>query len=145
MSNIAKASKRMAIATAFFSLVAWAGAAASAQAECVTKEKRCGKDWAFCPDNAAFSAIVGDGCSSIEPNCPRPAYCPPDPKRTCGEHWTDWRSLGEAIDDPCPAGCVRTERVDRDSRTVNAFFQFEYRERWACAGTPLSKEKRALK
>ncbi len=145
MSNVARSSKRLIIATVSFSLMAWAGAAPFARAECVTKESRCGKDWAFCSENSFLSPIVGDGCSSIAANCPRPAYCPPDPKRSCGERWTDWRSLGEAANDPCPAGCVPTEMVDHDSRTINAFFQMQYRERWACGGSPLSREKRALK
>ena len=100
---------------------------------------------AFCPDISFLSQIIGDGCSSTDANCPRPAYCPPDPKKSCGEHWTDWRSLGEPVNDPCPAGCVQTERVGHDSRTVDQFFQMQYRERWACAGTLPSGEKRARK
>jgi len=145
MSKISKASTRIALATVVLSLAAWAGATSIASAECRTRESRCGKDWAFCPESSFLTPLVGDGCGSVEPGCPRPAHCLPDPKESCGKHWTEWRGLGEPVNDPCPAGCVPTERVGCDSRDVDAFFQMQYRERWACAGAPPQSRKAVFK
>ena len=110
-----------------------------AYADCPTKQNRCGKEWAFCPDWPELTPLTGDGCSNIQAGCPRPSHCPVPEKSSCGEHWTEWSDLGDPVNDPCPAGCVPTDRVSHNSRNANEFFAVQYRERWACAGTPPSK------
>ncbi len=110
-----------------------------AYADCPRKQNRCGKEWAFCPDWPELTPLTGDGCSNIQAGCPRPSHCPVPEKSSCGEHWTVWSDLGNPVNNPCPAGCVPTDRVGHDSRNANEFFAVQYRERWACAGTPPSK------
>ena len=143
MSNIVVLSRRIAIASLISFALASTWVAPPAHADCVRAESRCGKDWAFCPDLPFLATIVGDGCSAIEPSCPKPASCPVDPRKSCGERWTEWRSIGDAVNNPCPAGCVPSERVGHDSRTTDEFFHMQYRERWACAGAPVSKDEEA--
>lgn len=137
--------RRVAIVTAFSSVLALGLALTQARAECTPKASHCGKEWAFCPDIPALAPIIGDGCSNLDPQCPRPAHCPVPEKSSCGEYWTGWADLGEPAGNPCPEGCVPTDRVGHDSRTVNEFFALQYRERWTCAGTPPSRAKAAYK
>ena len=137
--------RRVAFATAISSLFVLGFALTPARAECTPKASRCGNDWAFCPDIPALTPLIGDGCSNIEPGCPRPAHCPRPEKSSCGEYWTAWSDLGDPVSNPCPEGCIPTDRLGRDSRTVNYFFAEQYRERWACAGAPPSRAKAAFK
>ncbi len=111
----------------------------SAYADCPTRESRCGKEWAFCPNWPQLTPLIGDGCSDIQAGCPRPLHCAVPEKSSCGEHWTQWSDLGHPVNNPCPAGCVPTDQVSRDSRNANEFFAVQYREKWACAGMPPSK------
>jgi len=109
--------------------------------DCAPKASHCDKDSLFCFDVAIPEVFGTADCSKIPAHCPRPSYCPEPKQNACGEHWTDWRAPFEVVDNPCPAGCRPTEKVERETRATDQFFRVQYRERWACDGAPLTKSK----
>ncbi|HMK90710.1 MAG TPA: hypothetical protein VK446_13910 [Methylocystis sp.] len=145
MLNLNYSRSRFALAALVSGFVSLTLAPTAADEVCKSRAERCGKEWAFCDNPAFLAPLLGDECSSVQPNCPRPANCPVPEKSNCGEFWTEWSDLLSPVGAPCPAGCTPTENTGRETRTVSEFFKEQYREKWACTGTPSKRAKTVSK
>ena len=85
-----------------------------------------------CPATCKFvSSSPGD-----HPHCSnKPPYNPskgPD----CGQHWSDYKNIGEGVGNPCPRGCTRGDAVEYRGSIQGLPPRPVFSEKFQCYGVP---------